>query len=324
MADINLLASDAAAPKKDDEKGKRAGPSDDETALHIPAQEAEPKASSGADLLSGLKDMVEGTKVPPSILNQKIEAIPSTPPPPKPKPAPPAMAVPKPLPPRPPPPPSKPPPPPPKPPNGKTGEDKGSSLRVSLITAGSTSGLTDMAIRERMRTFLLMVVLALVLDGLIYGGLLYWRSRVMQQNETLERNVQDLDGLIAEMEAKVKPARDFQQLALLAERALDNHLHWTRFLTLLEERALIDAQFGSVAISETGVATFEIQARDYASLGKQIIAFRSDPRVRSAVIGTASADFAENNLLRGARTSMTLSFNPEIFRIPKTEAAAAQ
>lgn len=325
MTDINLLSDDEAKKKAVAAKSAKA-PSEDETALHIPEPEkgtpAEPFRAA-SDLLNGLKELVAGKDEPPAtIFNQKIEAA-APAPKAMPKPAAPAAAeAPKP----PPPAPSKPPLPKPaapqaKPVSGK-GEEKGETLRVSLLTTGSTTGLTDLAVRERMRAFLLIVILALIVDGLIYGGLRYWRSQVVKRNETLARTVGDLDGLIAEAETKVKPAREFQQLARLAERALDNHLHWTRFLELLEDRALADVQFGSITISETGAAAFEVVARDYSTLGKQILAFRSDPRVKAAIISTASADFAENNLLRGARAAMSLTFDPAVFRLPKESAAA--
>lgn len=324
MADINLLSDDESKKKAGPAKAAKS-PSEDETALHIPEPEKEapsapPKTAAG--LLNSLKGLVAGKdETPATIFNQKIEAVP-TPAAPKavPKPAVPAVTASPKLPP-PAPPPPKPSPPLANPPNGKD-EEKGGVLRVSLLAAGATAGLTDLAVRERMRAFLLIVVLALVVDGLIYGGLRYWRSQVVKRNETLARTVGDLDGLIGEAEAKVKPAREFQQLARLAERALDNHLHWTRFLELLEDRALTDVQFGAITISETGAASFEVIARDYSTLGKQILSFRSDPRVKAAIISTASADFAENNLLRGARAAMSLTFDPAVFRLPKEGAAA--
>jgi hypothetical protein len=181
--------------------------------------------------------------------------------------------------------------------------------------------MTDMAVRARLRSFMLIAALGLVVDGLIFGGLLFYKSRVEKGNVALEQGVRDVDAAIAAAEAQLAPAREFQRLSRAAEKALDAHQYWTRLFQLLEDLALPEARFGALAGAESGTFNFELYAKDYTTLAKQVIAFRQDPRVVSAVIGTAAADFGENNLLKGARTGMTLTLDPKIFLRAETAAA---
>ncbi|MEK7545523.1 MAG: hypothetical protein AAB554_00430 [Patescibacteria group bacterium] len=310
MSDINFLSEPGA--RKDEKSAGGAKPLADELALHVPEplpDVPEPKVAAPAP--------------PPklaaapaaSLLSQKVPALPPKPAAPKP-PTPPLPPPPKPA--------ATPPPKSPLPPSPKPQEEKGSdTLRVSLITSGGGAGMSEVALRRRLRTFALIGLLGIVLDGLIYGGLAYYRSVVEKRDAQAELSVRDMDAQISARESALVPVRDFQGLVKTAAVVLENHEHWTQVLKLMEERALPNVQFGSLAGADTGTLSFEVRASDYTTLAKQIIAFREDPRVRKVTAGTASADFAENDLLKGARTSMTLTVDPAIFDF-KAEAAASE
>lgn len=173
--------------------------------------------------------------------------------------------------------------------------------------------MSELTLRRQLKTFALIGALGIVLDAMIFGGLVYYRSVVERRNTQAEQSVQDVDGKISAREATLAPVRDFQGLAKTAAIVLQNHQHWTEVLKLLEERALPNVQFGGLAGADSGTLSFEVRATDYTTLAKQIIAFRDDPRILKVTVGTASADFAENNLLKGARTSMSLMIDPAIF-----------
>ena len=318
MDEINLLSGAAAAPKKDD-KDKGHAPKEEEMTLHVPAPEPEfPAPDSAGGFLAALKAAKPAAEPPASIMSQKIEPLAAPKPAPKapiaPPPAPLKMTV---------PPPPPPPPRPPSPPQRPHEDEKnGGTLRVSLITTGAEAGFSDIALRRRLRTFALVGLLGLIVDGLIFGGLLYQKSVVEKRNGAAEQSVKDVDAQIAAREKDLAPVRDFQSLVKVEATVLDNHEHWTEVLRLLEDRALPDVQFGSLAGADTGTLSFEIFARDYTTLAKQIIAFRQDPRVLKVVTGSASADFGENNLLKGVRSEMTLSISPSVFKFNPAAASA--
>lgn len=299
MSDINFLSTPGAGKDEKAVSGS-SKPLDDELKLHIP----EPLKDE-PDVKPLIAPPPKAVKdAPASLFSQKVPTLPPKPLAPKP----PLSPLP-PTPPRPPlPPPPKPPAPPPTPEKGG-----GDTLRVSLITSGAGAGMSEIALRRQLKTFALIGALGIVLDAMIFGGLVYYRSIVERRNTQAEQSVRGVDMKISEREATLAPVRDFQGLAKAAAVVLENHQHWTYVLQLLEERALPNVQFGGLAGADTGTLSFEVRASDYTTLAKQIIAFREDARVKKVTVGTASADFAENNLLKGARTAMTLTIDPAVF-----------
>lgn len=359
MADINLLSS--AEPDKEGKSAKGGpasggnggarAPKGDDMTMHVPTPEpVKPVERPSGDFSSPAKPAAPPQEAPDSILRQKIQPMraapaaprPPTPLPPRmvvpvppqPKPAapsPPRTVIPVPTPPKPvqktaappPSPPSPPKPPRPAPPSALPADkDEGATLRVSLITTGAGAGFSEIALRRRLGTFALIGLLGLVLDGLIFGGLLYLKSQVEKRNVAAEGDVKSIDDKIAAREKELVPVREFQELVQAESAVLDNHAHWTGVLKLLEDTALPDVQFGGLAGADTGSLTFEVFARDYTTLAKQIVAFRNDPRVLKATTGTASADFGESNLLKGVRADLTLAVDPQIFKFNAAQATS--
>ncbi len=292
--DINLLSgASAPSPKKDASFQAARAPKDEELRLHVPPPEIEPPAPP----------MVKESPKP--IFSQKIAPVPSVAPKPAPLPSPAPPAMPKAVPLR----------TPVLPPKPSVPEEKDpGTLRVSLIATGAGAGLSEMALRRRLRLFALTGGLGLLLNGIVFGALLYQKSVVQKGNAVAEQTVRDLDAEIDAHEKDLTPVRDFQALVQAEAKVLANHDHWTQALKLLEGDALPLVQFGSLSGADTGAMSFDVFASDYTTLAKQIVAFRNDPRVQKAEVGTASADFGENDLLKGVRAQVTMTINPAVFR----------
>lgn len=342
MSDINLLSTDGSARDEKSDRAQKAG--NDDMALHVPSQEPAEKPASpvGGSFLAQLIEKEAATEQPDKLFSQKIEAVTPASSKPQPKPVdaaplkapiPPAAALPKAppapfgassLPPKPPFPPALPKRPPESlKPEGE-GKDSG-TLRVSLITSNGGAGLSDLAVRKRQKIFAVIALLGLLADGLIFGALHLRKLSIEKKNSDAAKAVQDIDARITEREKELAPVRDFQELSRAAARVLDAHAHWTEVLNLLEERALPDVQFGSMAGAETGTLGFEVIARDYTTLAKQIVAFRQDPRVKKVTVGTASAELGENSLLTGVRATMSLEIDPAIFKYkPQTASVSPE
>lgn len=339
MADIDFLASKDGDKGESDKKKKGAPPED--LPMHVPeALPEEPKEEAPEtekhgflDGMKGIFDKKDKEKPVEDIFEQKLEISPKPPKAekePKPEkaepskvevPAPPKPSAPAPV----------APPPTPKfqqkkseaPKDDK--KDEGETLRVSLITTEEGTSLTELTIRDRIRTFIIVLIVAVAMDGLIFGGILYYKSRVIQRIQGIEAGVQDLDKAIADAEAKVIPAQNFQRLSKLGHDLLEVHMHWTNVLKLLEERTSTEVQFRNLSGADTGTLTSNISARDYTTLARQIVALREDDRVLDASITTATADFAQEaegeslNRLRGVSAGLTIVIDPKIFMLQETQ-----
>lgn len=334
MPDIDFLSS--STPASDgDKKDETKKSSEQDMQMHVPEalekkDEVKPEKNGFLDGVKGLLSKKEDEAPASDLLHPdepkvRIEPpIAKTPPPPPPKPK---MSVPPPppkavsAPPPPPKPPTPPPPPPPKPPAPEPAEpkkeEKGSTLRVSLLGAEGGSTMTDLTVRAQMKTFIIVLILSFALDGLIYGGILFYKSRVLKNIQRIEAGVGDLDKQIATHEKQVLPAKDFQKIATLAESLLEKHLHWTNFLALLEKRALTEVQFLNMNGVEAGGVRADIVARDYTTIAKQILMLESDPNIIEAKITGASAKFGTEGLLSGVSSALTIEFDPKILEVRK-------
>jgi hypothetical protein len=319
MADIDFLSSQKTGkgdsqPKKPQ---KAAAPAD-EFSMHVPEPQKPPEAKNAVDpgLFGGLKELFPKTgpvSVPDDLLRTKLSATPAAEGPGAPKkpplpPPPPAMKVPPP-----PPPPPRQPPAPPKPPQPPqkavpppAPQKGGGTLRVSLISTGAGASMSDLTVRERLRAFLLVMVIALVVVAGIEGGILFYKSRVLGQQAGLENDLRDLDAKISDAERRTAPARNLQILMSNADKALKNHKHWTKMLKVVESLALPQVQFLNLAAGETGSMSMGIIAKDYTTLAKQIVLFGKDPRIKSYSYGAASGREG------GAGTNITLTVDPKL------------
>ncbi len=306
MADeINFLSS-AGKSDQAGAAGKKPQPASDELAMHVPSPEAPEKKPEAppTDFLGGLKELMPKAPAGPApdqvfkarMPSGKLEepVLPKkTEPPPVMKPAPP---------PTPPPPPPKIPPKPPSPPK----KENGGTLRVSLIsTAGGTS-LTELAVRDRVRTFILVLVLSLVVNALIYGGVLLYKAQVIKSLASDQAAVQSLDKQIADEVAKTAPARNLQLLMKNANEALKNHRHWTNMLAFVEDLAKPDVQFNNMSGTEDGGLAMTVVAKDYTTLAKQILVFKHDPRIKKVAFGGASGSTG------AVSTTVSMTVDPDI------------
>lgn len=321
MADIDFLSSDDDEKEEEGKKEEKHEAEDME--MHVPAPLPEKEAEDASDDSSGAASGPRRDKETSGgdLLHPKEPEIRVTPPAPKPAPqpketpkmvVPPVVEKPKPaqpaVPPKPPKPPTPPESPTPPPEKGK----KGSTLRVSLLGGDSGASMTDLTVRARMKTFIIVLILAFAADALIYGGILFYKSRVMRNIQEISAGVEDLDRRISDAEKVVLPAQDFQRLAELSKTLLEKHLHWTNFLAMLERRTLKDVQFINLTGVETGTITSNMVARDYTTLAKQILMLKDDPDVSDASLTGASAKYGEQGLLIGASAAFRIQFSPAL------------
>lgn len=311
MADIDFLSS---AGKGEEDKKAGGKPADEDMQMHVPdplqkeVEDKPKKALFKEEEEKGGGDLLHPKEPEVRVEPPKPKAVPAPPPP---KPVIPPPAKPTPPPPKPPPPKPPAPPKPPKPEPAKEPEKGGSTLRVSLLGGEGGTVMTDLTLRSRMRTFVVVIILSLVVNGLIYGGILFYKSRVISNVQEITQGLEGLDSQIREAEKKVKPAQEFQKLTGLGEELLDNHVRWTRFLALLESLVLTDVQLLNLTGVESGNVTADMVARDFSTIGRQILALEENPDVASAEISAATAQYGESGLLLGANAGLSVRFNPE-------------
>jgi hypothetical protein len=180
------------------------------------------------------------------------------------------------------------------------------TLHVSLISAGGGIGLSELTVRDRVRRLILCAIIAIILDGCMFGGLMWYSSVIKKQVAIAEASMQQLDADIAKAESDAKAAKDLQTLLKSADAALRNHLYWTRVLAMIEELAKPQVVFAGATIGSEGSFSSSITAPDYLTLAQQILVLRNDPRVKSVPFSGASKSGG------GVTTAISVSFDPSV------------
>jgi hypothetical protein len=196
---------------------------------------------------------------------------------------------------------------------------KGDTLRVSLISVSGSVGLSELAVRARLRNILIFAVAGVVLDALIFGGLTYWRIQVEKQVATAEATVRNLDQEIAVATTATAPARDLQVLLKSADDVLKNHLHWTQVLDMVESVAKPNVTFSAMSLSDNGTLSTTVTAPDFLTVAQQIIALKADPRIKSVPF-TGASKSSEGS----ATVPLSLTFDPSILLLRPDAASGTQ
>ncbi len=333
MADeINFLGTQKPAPGKGPAKGNSA----DDLGMHVPAAETPaPKLAAPLHPPAPTAPPVRHAPIPELFSGSRVPSAPATPPTSMPAALPPSAKASGGMPPPPRPPSAKasggmpPPPPPPKyttPVNPPKRDD--GTLRVSLISTGSGTSLSELAIKSRMRGFLMVLGVALFVVVATYGGLLFYKSRVIARNALAEENVRGLDAKIAAAETAVLPARNLQVILNSADEALKKHIHWSNFLEVIEDIAHPKVQFVGIGATIQGTFTTGVNAPDYLTLAQQLVSLRIDPRVKSATMGAVTANVDESGLAAGVSSALDIQIDPAVFGykpagVPAMESAAS-
>lgn len=184
---------------------------------------------------------------------------------------------------------------------------KGDTLRVSLISVSGSVGMSELAVRARLRTIMIVALLAVVLDALIFGGLTYWRVQVDKQVASDESSVRNLNQEIAAATTATAPARDLQTLLKDADEALKNHLHWTQVLAMIESVIKPNVTLSSMSLSDDGTLATSMTAPDFLTVAQQIIALKADPRIKSVPF-TGASKSADGS----ATVPLNLTFDPSV------------
>jgi hypothetical protein len=320
MADgFNFLSTSGSKDGKDPKKASLPG---DDLAMHVPTPPPAPEKPK-APPAPPAPPAPKPPEPPKDVFSQKIAPVPPPPPVLKPAPAalkppaPPAPPKPAPTPPSPKPgpvsmPPVKPTPPPVKlsaPPPKPSG-----TLRVSLISTAGGSSLSELTVSERMRGYVLILLVAVVVDALMYGGLLYHRAQVVKRIAGIEEGVKQLDDDIVKTEKAVLPAKNLQGLVDAADKALTSHVYWTNLLQFFQEVVHPHVQLSGINATEKGNVSTRISAKDMKTLAEQIVVLRKDPRVKAAEIGSVAASFGDEGQPGEVNTSLELSIDPAVFK----------
>jgi hypothetical protein len=194
------------------------------------------------------------------------------------------------------------------------------TLKTNLIDGG---GDVTFDYHSNLKVFGISLVLALSVVGFLYGGLVYWESRIDKRADDLAQEVDRLNQVIAAKEGKVDQTGRVQEKTDVVAGLLDRHIYWTRFFSFLEENTLPEVYYSNDFSGNTdGSYSLSAVTDNYSSIAEQVALFNARDEVIKAQVASgdlsvevASQDEAGSRVERTETVSFTLSLeiNPSVF-----------
>ena len=126
--------------------------------------------------------------------------------------------------------------------------------------------------------------LAALIVVVAYGALIIWERDKKQNNQYIFDNVLSVQKQITSEEARMAEVDDFNNRLLYVAYLLDNHVYWSNFFKLMENRTTPDTYFEVFSGDLKGSFTMPGVARDNRamSLESRVLQNFGDPRISKA------------------------------------------
>lgn len=162
---------------------------------------------------------------------------------------------------------------------------------------------------ENILVLSLSLVMCCLAISLTYVGLLIWQKERIEATKTAFGNVTVIDNQIIKSEQEVDEVKKFNTKLRMVSSLLDNHVHWTNFLTLLEFTTLKDVYYERFSGDVSGEYTIPAVASSLEAISLQLDVMKKYDKVQSVSpdTGQTSADG------RSVQFNLGLTVDPTVF-----------
>lgn len=155
------------------------------------------------------------------------------------------------------------------------------------------------------------IILVIVVAWLIVeAGNVYISGQVKEQDEKKSALSLEIQKLKSNTQIEVDKSKDIKQftkrITALA-KLLDSHVYWSGFFDVLERRTLPDVYFINLAADTKGSVTLNGIAKDLVTVAQQVVALRSDPKIKEVSIGAVSFKKAKEQVSKGVYTDKVVA-----------------
>ena len=181
----------------------------------------------------------------------------------------------------------------------------------SKKSPGKTSGLGTLLLkksREKKKLLLpAVLVLILILAGIFYGSLKFYKASLKKRNQELQERIQENKKRKAELQKE--EVFNFQGKIDILEELLKKHLYWTTFFRFLEESTMPKVYFTnfSADVSDNQV-NLEGITPSLSALAQQIVVFKTQELVEEVKL--LNLNFVEE----GIKFSISLKISPQAWQ----------
>lgn len=193
-------------------------------------------------------------------------------------------------------------------------------IGLNLITQETLDRMFQRIERKDITQLIVSFLISVLIGSAAWGGVYLYggKEREAIQSVRVERAAIETDITTIEKNKGVLLA--YQTKLTAFNNLFKDHIYWTQFFEELEKNTLPNVTYDAVSISTNYTTSLSAHTTDYASVGKQLIAFQNAKSfVTSVEITSANAALSPTGAISGVNFSVKLIIDPKV--VTKTYAA---
>ncbi len=195
---------------------------------------------------------------------------------------------------------------------GKKEDYKDEGLGMNLIVEERKKEVSQDFLRKNIIQILGSAAIAGAIVGAIYIGIRWYGSTREQEIQTLRDSVQKIDAEISTLEANYNVLVQFQEKLSSTKNLLENHISFLKFFTELEKITLPQVVYQNISFSDEGSVTLTASSVDYASVGRQLLAYqKADSFMKKVKIQAINGMLSQTGDLAGVSFTINITIDKE-------------
>ncbi len=197
--------------------------------------------------------------------------------------------------------------------NGKGKKASVDRVGLNLVTEESLNRVLQRIERKDIVQLAFSFVLSVVLGLAAWGGVYLYGGKERQAINEIRTQRAAIEADISTIEKNKSALLTYQTKLTAFNNLFKNHLYWTQFFEELEKNTLPNVTYDAISLSQNYTTSLSAHTTDYASVGKQLIAFQNAKSfVTSVEITSANAALSSTGTVSGVNFSIQLSIDPKV------------
>jgi len=183
---------------------------------------------------------------------------------------------------------------------------------VNLIVEERSKEVSQDLLKKNVFQILGSALLALLIVGIVYGGIRAYGSQREKEIQTIRDVIQKTESQISNLERNAAVLSQFQTKLTSLKTLLDTHISMVKFFRKLEELTLSNVSYSNVSLSGEGTVMLSAVSTDYTSVGRQLLAYEKAPEIiKKAKITAVNGMLSQTGDIAGVSFNLSLILQKE-------------
>lgn len=157
-------------------------------------------------------------------------------------------------------------------------------------------------------------VASLIIIGVFYGALVLQEQAIIKEQKLQQTAMLEVEKKVLNFNDLNKNIKVLGEEINLVQEALNKHIYWTKFFTLLEKYTLPEVYYSGLSAGNNGALTLGATTNNYEAVARQLKVLQSEEAKEFVTSVSISGARKDNN---DVGFSINLVLNPDLFYYDK-------